>query len=104
MTSPILTTLLDEDALRDHLDALNEEGEITVVVGWDTTPQPFLITLVGAYADREDVLFGSPWQGDLYSEKIDDVWVPKLPHCEECQGQVHTMKDLKFPVMVMVAE
>lgn len=95
-------TLADAEALRDHLDALNEAGTTPIAVGWDATPQPFLITLVGAYADGEDVFFDSPWQDDRdYGERIDGVWVPKPPHCEECRAQVHGIDDLRYPVIVL---
>lgn len=103
--SPSTLVLDDADALRDHLDALNEGGTIPIAVGWDATPQPFLITLIGPYAESEDVLFDSPWQGDRdYGERIDGVWVPHPPHCDECQGQVHAMRHLRFPVTVLVSQ
>jgi hypothetical protein len=96
--------LADGDALRDHLDALNEAGEHPVAVGWDAAPEPFLITLVGPYADGEDVLFDSPWQRDCdYGKRVDGVWVPHPPRCDECQAQAHSMDDLRFPVTVLVS-
>jgi hypothetical protein len=87
------------EALRDHLHALNEAGEHPVAVGIDSTPlrgAPFLITLVGPYAEGEDVLFDSPWQGDI------DWQIP--PRCDECTGTAHSMEHLRFPVTVMIAK
>jgi hypothetical protein len=103
---PSLVILTDADALRAHLDALNEDGQTPVAVGWTAGPysQPFLITLVGCYADGEDVLFDSPWQSDIdYGERINGVWAPLAPRCDECMGHVHEMKHLRFPVTVMAA-
>lgn len=97
-----LTTLEDADALREHLDALNESGEHPVAVGWDATPQPFLITLVGAYADGEDVIFDSPWQQDVnHGKLVDGTWVPHPPRCDECLAQAYGIEDLRYPVRVM---
>lgn len=102
MTIPNLLTLPDEEALRDHLDALNEAGHHPVAVGWDKREQPFLMTLVGAYADGEDVLFDSPWQRDIdYGDRVNGEWVPHPPRCNDCQGQAHAMEHLRFPVVVM---
>lgn len=102
---PALEVFADADALREHLDTLNENGETPVVVGWTAPPytRPFLITLVGPYVESEDVLFDSPWQSDCdYGDRIDGVWVPHPPRCDECLAQVHGMKDLRFPVTVLV--
>jgi hypothetical protein len=94
-------TFADDDALRAHLDALNEAGVTPVAVGYDAH-QAFLITLVGPYAESEDVLFDSPWQGDVdYGERIDGVWKPLPPRCDECMAHVHGMEHLRFPVTVM---
>lgn len=99
-----LLALADADALRVHLDALNETGQTPVVVGWTAPPhpQPFLITLVGCYADSEDVLFDSPWQSDTnHGELVNGEWVPHPPRCDECQAQVYAIEDLGYPVTVM---
>jgi hypothetical protein len=88
--------LADADALRDHLDALNEAGERCTAAGMDSTPQPFLIALVGAYADGEDVLFDSPWQGDV-------DWRDGHSNCEDCNGWSHGIEHLRYPVTVLVA-
>jgi hypothetical protein len=100
-----LLTFPDADALRDHLDALNEDGESPVAVGIDNSGQPFLITLVGPYVESEDVLFDSPWHNDRdYGERINGVWVPHPPRCNECRAYVHEMRHLRFPVTVMTSQ
>jgi hypothetical protein len=94
---PYLFLLPDADALRGHLHDLNEDGISPVAVGWTGAPsrQPFLITLVGCYADGEDVLFDSPWQTDIR-------WLDGRTHCDECRGHVHGIEHLHYPVTVMV--
>lgn len=90
----VMVRLPDADALREHLDALNQEGKHPVAVGIDSTPQPFLITLVGVYAEGEDVLFDSPWQTDV-------DW-QEQSRCDECNGHSHGIEHLSFPVTVLV--
>lgn len=98
----ISRALPDAEALRGLLDEINEAGEMAVVVGIDAKPSPFLITLVGPYAESAHVLFDSPWQSDVdYGERVNGEWVPKLPHCEECLAQVNGIEDLSFPVIVL---
>lgn len=98
---PAMTTFADSTALRAHLDALNEAGVTPLAVGYDTA-QAFLITLTGPYAESEDVLFDSPWQSDIdYGEHVDGAWMRQPPRCDECQGHVHEMRHLRFPVTVM---
>lgn len=100
--TPSLVTFADADALREHLDALNEDGQQPTAVGWDATPQPFLITLAGPYVESEDVLFDTPWQSDVdYGERINGVWVPLPTRCDDCHAHVHEMKHLRFPVTVV---
>jgi len=100
-----LVTFNDATDLREHLDLLNEAGITPVAVGIDATPQPFLITLVGPYADGEHVIFDSPWQTDCdYGEMVDGKWVSKPPYCDECMAQVHGMEHLRFPVTVLAQE
>jgi len=100
-----LVTFKNATDLREHLDLLDEAGITPVAVGIDATPQPFLITLVGIYAESEDVIFDSPWQSDIqYGERVDGVWVPKPPRCDECMAQVHAMEHLRFPVTVLAQE
>jgi hypothetical protein len=97
-----LRWIADAGGLREHLDALNEAGQTPVAVGVDSGPQSFLITLVGPYAESEDVFFDSPWQGDIdYGERVDGVWVPKQPRCEDCRAMSHGIEDLRFPVVVL---
>lgn len=93
--SPEPKRMADADALREHLDTLNENGLHPVVVGWDAGSQPFLISLTGCYADGEDVLFDTPWQSDIQ-------WANGRTHCDECLGHVHGLSDLRFPVTVLV--
>lgn len=93
---PYLFQFADADALREHLHDLNERGISPVAVGWtgDPSRQPFLITLVGCYADGEDVLFDSPWQTDIQ-------WRTGSGRCDECNGWSHGIEDLHYPVTVM---
>lgn len=85
--------LKDADALREHLDALNEEGNTTVAVGLTAADQPFLITLTGPYAENEHVLLDSPWQTDIDWQR---------PRCDECGAvQPDTIDALAYPVKVM---
>lgn len=99
-----LNTLLDQNHLRQYLDHLNENGLDPIIVGWDATSRPFLITLVGCYADSEDVLFDSPWQQDTnHGKMVDGEWVPHSPRCEECMAQVYEISDLTYPVRIMWA-
>lgn len=88
--------LRDRDALRQHLDDLNEAGtHHPVAVGVDARSQPFLITLVGPYAEGEDVFFDSPWQ-----REHDHGGVPA--RCDDCDARSHGIEDINFPVYVMV--
>jgi hypothetical protein len=89
-----LLTFADEEALRGHLDALNESGNTPVAVGIDGVGAPFLITLVGPYAESEDVLFDSPWQSDV-------DWRDGHSNCEDCRGWSHGIDNLRYPVTVM---
>lgn len=101
---PSMAVLADADELRTFLDDLNEAGQHPVAVGHDAT-QPFLITLVGAYADSEAVFFDSPWQQDMdLGQTVDGAWVPKQPRCTDCRGVEWALEDLRFPVVVLVPE
>lgn len=92
----------DQEGLRLHLDNLNESGIHPIAVGIDATPQPFLITLVGPYAEGQEVFFDSPWQSDTgHGKTVDGVWVPKKPHCTDCNGMVYDIEDLRYPVTVL---
>lgn len=95
----------DCDALREHLDTLNEAGTTPISVGVDAAAQPFLITLIGCYAESEHVFFDSPWQSDIdQGERVNGEWVPKQPYCDDCRAMVHGIEDLRFPVFVLVGE
>lgn len=103
MTGTIREVFQNGEALRQHLDDLNERGEHPVAVGVDALGLPFLITLVGPYAESEDVMFDSPWQADLdHGRAVDGKWVPHPPRCEECQAQVYGIDDIRYPVTVLV--
>lgn len=93
---PYFFQFADADALREHLHDLNERGISPVAVGWtgDPTRQPFLITLIGCYADSEAVFFDSPWQSDIQ-------WRDGDQHCDECLGWEHRIEHLHYPVTVM---
>lgn len=98
-------TLENSDDLRTYLDDLNEGGKHPIAAGLHSEGFPFLITLVGPYAEGEDVFFDSPWQSDIdYGSRIDGEWVPKKPNCDECGGMVHGIEDLVFPVVVFATE
>lgn len=88
-------TIDGPDDLRRHLDDLNDAGVSPIAVGVDAIDQPFLITLVGPYAEREDVFFDSPWQ-----REHDHGGVPS--RCEDCDAYSHTIDHLRFPVTVVV--
>lgn len=89
----LLTPITDAEDLRSHLDALNESGHHPVAVGIDVNSHPFLVTLVGPYAEGEEVFFDSPWQTD--NCRSDE------PRCDECLGHVDGIEDIKFPVTIM---
>lgn len=92
---PDFRTFQSREGLRDHLDDLNEEGTSPIAVGVDAISQPFLITLVGPYAESEDVFFDSPWQ-----REHDHGGVPA--RCEDCDAHSHGMEHLRFPVTVVL--
>lgn len=83
------------DALRDHLDALNESGTDPTVAGIDANGRAFLITLQGPYAETEAVLFGVPWDGEI-------DWNSPL-RCSECGcHEAFGIQDLTYPVRLAV--
>lgn len=87
--------LADADALRDHLDALNESGTDYKAVGMDVGGNAFLVCLAGPYAESVVVMFGNPWDGEVdYGTGT---------HCDECAAQeVAGVERLRFPVHVLV--
>lgn len=87
----------DAEALRSVLDRLNDDGVDPTVSGIDDNGQAFLVSLEGPYADREEVLFGTPWSGER-------DWVTGV-RCEDC-GAHHTFvtDDLAYPVTILVQE
>lgn len=50
------------DALRAHLDNLNEAGISCSAAGIAGNGQPFLNELSGCYAETETVLWGDPFE------------------------------------------
>jgi hypothetical protein len=86
--------IYNADTLREHLDTLNESGVHPIAVGIDALHQPFLIALVGSYAEGETVLFDSPWQSDV-------DWSTGSSQCDECAGHAHGIDDLHYPVEIM---
>lgn len=99
----ITVTMPDAEALRDHLDGINEAGTQPIAVGIDKFGSPFLISLVGPYVESEDVIFDSPWQSDTnHGERVDGVWVPHPARCEECQAQAYGINDIRYPVTLLV--
>lgn len=96
MTATTRLVLRDKEALRAHLDMLNEQGMGPIAVGADDWGRPFLITLVGPYAEGEAVFFDSPWQTDV---TYDDGH--GSPHCDECNGWEWDIDHLKYPVTIL---
>ena len=89
-----LVEFTDAEALRDHLDALNDAGIRTEAAGVDVNDNPFLIGLSGPYAESEVVIFGSPWDSEVdYGTGL---------HCDECHASnLHGINDLRYPVRVI---
>lgn len=99
-----IVTFDDRDRLRRHLDGLNDSGKNPICTGIASNGQPFLITLVGAYAEYEEVFFDSPWQSDTdHGKRVDGEWVPHPPRCEDCGAQVYGIEDLSYPVTILEA-
>ena len=89
-----LLVLADAEALRDHLDALNEAGTDDRAAGMDARGEPFLIALDGCYAETEVVLYGNPWNNEV-------DWGTG-PSCVECMAQrPHRLDSLRFPVRIL---
>jgi hypothetical protein len=91
----LTAVLADADALREHLNALNDSGTDDRAVGMDSRGEPFLIALDGCYAESEVVLYGNPWDAEV-------DWGTG-PSCVECMAQhPHRIDSLRFPVSVLV--
>lgn len=94
MTQLALRTISTVEELREHLDALNDEGNDPTAVGVDANGAPFLITLEGPYADRAEVFYGSPWSSER-------DWVSGL-RCDDCMTHhAFTIEDVQLPVVIM---
>jgi hypothetical protein len=90
-----LLPLADSDALRAHLDRLNESGLDYRAAGMDANGTPFFITLLGPYAEAEHVITASPWDGE--------VSLGRPSWCDECDAHspLH-ITDLAYPVHVVI--
>lgn len=89
--------LQDAQALRDHLDKLNDTGFDYRCSGMDANNTAFFVSLIGPYADGEHVFTVSPWDGE--------VSFSSGPYCDECAA--HTplgLEDLTYPVRVLLPE
>lgn len=90
-----LISLPDADALRAHLDALNEKGIEYRAAGEDANGEPFLITLRGPYAEYEEVFYVSPWDGEVDHQNGEK--------CEDCcAANPYTIDQISYPVRVLV--
>ena len=93
-SGPTLLVLADAEALRDHLDALNESGEDCTTAGIDARGSAFIVVLAGPYAETEAVVLGNPWDNE--------VDFGTGTYCEECRAHANAGLDrLNFPVTVM---
>lgn len=83
----------DADALRRHLDTINERGEDDRCAGIDSAGQPFLAALTGPYATSVRVLCCDP----------DDVERDQGEYCDTCSQAVtrHGLDTLHYPVVVL---
>lgn len=93
-----LLTFSEPDALRDHLDALNDAGLPNEIAGTDANGHAFLAGLSGPYADGTFVLYISPWDSDasLYGSE----------RCDECGAERadRNIEALRYPVMVVATD
>lgn len=96
-TTPIdvrMVQIDDRDALRAHLDSLNEAGIGCSIAGVAGNGKPFMIELSGCYAETETVLWGDPWANDV--EHSSGV------RCEECGAHnLYGIESLPFPVHIL---
>ncbi|SHS19801.1 Uncharacterised protein [Mycobacteroides abscessus subsp. abscessus] len=84
----------DRDALRAHLDRLNEAGIGCSAAGVAGNGEPFMIELSGCYVETETVLWGDPWAGDI--EHSSGV------RCEDCGAHnLYGIDSLQFPVHII---
>lgn len=95
-----LLTLDNEDALRDHLDALNDAGWDCTAAGMDVTGRSFLAGLSDPYAENTFVLYADPWDGE--ASMLDSEQQP----CDECGGEraSRQIDDLRYPVAIIAAD
>lgn len=89
-----LLVLEDAQALRDHLDYLNDIGFDYRCSGMDANNAAFFVSLVGPYADGEHVFAFSPWDGEI------SFSAPA--YCHECVAHTPLGLDhLTYPVRVL---
>lgn len=90
----VLVTMPDAEALRGHLDRLNDAGLKSETVGMGANGESFLVVLSGPYADREEVFFGSPWDAET-------DWSTGLRCDECCTHEAFALDDIAFPAVIL---
>jgi hypothetical protein len=94
--APATLVLESADALRAHLDGLNESGVDFKTSGMDSRGQSFLAYLDGPYAESLGVLMHNPWDSEI------EVPEARMP-CDDC-GVRHgplRAEHLAYPVTVL---
>lgn len=88
--------LQDPDEVQSHLDGLNEAGYDTTVVGRDARDLPFIVHLIGQYADVTNVYMYDPWDWEI------DVPLANR-ECDDCNARgALKLEHLSYPVTLMV--
>lgn len=88
------TVIESADELRGQLDALNEAGIDHRLSGIDDNGQPFLAALAGCYADTVDVIFLSPWDGEVSHGNGQ--------RCDDCgAANLHGLEHIAYPATVL---
>lgn len=98
MRSTITTARYDDgEELVATLHAMNEQGIEPKLSGLDAEGQPFLVQILGPYAERVAVTLNTPWDSEVsYHNTLHD--------CEECGAQGDWNLDaLTFPVLTLSA-
>lgn len=95
---PAFIRMYSAEEVQKHLDDLNEAGEATTAIGRDARDLPFIVYLIGQYADITNVWMNDPWDYE--------VEVPGVIQgmCEDCNphGPLQ-LEHLNYPVIVMAA-
>lgn len=88
-------TITDADALREHMDALNDAGKHCEIAGKDANGTPFLAGLSGAYADVAWAQIGNPWDVEVgFDGETCDC-------CGAQRGAQVTIDRLSYPVVIL---